>query len=85
MDERRASPRRRVLKPGRIVFNDNRSVINCTVRNVSETGALLKVENALNIPSEFTLRFDQSSASCRMVRRSLAEIAVAFLGPPQPA
>ncbi|HWA18069.1 MAG TPA: PilZ domain-containing protein [Devosia sp.] len=85
MDEKRASPRRRVLKAGRIVFNDKQSVINCTVRNLSETGALLKVENALSVPSEFTLRFDESSASCRAVRRSLAEIAVAFLSPPQPA
>jgi hypothetical protein len=40
-DDRRESQRRmasqkRTLKKGRIVFNNRRSVIDCTVRNLSE-------------------------------------------------
>ena len=31
------------LKAGRIVFNQRRSVLDCTVRNLSSTGACLDV------------------------------------------
>ncbi|TGV52337.1 diguanylate cyclase, partial [Mesorhizobium sp. M00.F.Ca.ET.149.01.1.1] len=33
-----AGPRRRVLKAGRILFNDRRSSIDCTVRTLGEDG-----------------------------------------------
>jgi hypothetical protein len=83
MGEKRAHPRRRVLKRGQIVFNGGRSIIDCTLRNLSETGALLKVENSLGIPTDFTLRYDSSWVWCTTVRRTLREIAVAFQIPPR--
>jgi hypothetical protein len=79
MDEKRRSPRRRVLKSGSIVFNGGRSVMSCTLRNVSDHGALLKLDNTLSIPSQFVLCFDRASVHCEIIRRALGELGVEFL------
>ena len=52
-EEKRSSPRQRVLKAAKIITMDNTSVIDCTVRNQSETGALLVVEKNVTMPDEF--------------------------------
>jgi hypothetical protein len=39
MTERRTMSRHRTFKAGKIVLNEGQSVVDCTVRNVSETGA----------------------------------------------
>ncbi len=77
--ERRSSQRQRTLKGGRIVFNGGRSTIECVVRNLSETGAKLKVNSILGIPDGFELLLsDGSRQRCRLVWRSMTEIGVAF-------
>jgi hypothetical protein len=78
MDEKRRSPRRRVLKTGSIVFNGGRSVMSCTLRNISDHGALLKLDNTLSIPSQFVLCFDRVSVHCEVIRRALGDLAVEF-------
>ena len=52
--ERRLTPRRRVLKPARILI-DKKSVISCTVRNLSDGGSRLEVPSVLGIPETFEL------------------------------
>lgn len=81
MDEKRRAPRRRVLKAATIVFNDHRSVFNCTVRNLSETGALLKLDNTLSIPGRFSLVLEEHIVPCEVARRGLSELGVAFFAP----
>lgn len=80
MDNRR-SPRLRVLKAGKIVFNNACSVIDCVVRNRSESGASLQCEGVLGIPDEFVLVIEAEGArlTCRVVRRQQGRIAVAFV------
>ena len=51
--ERRGDQRRRVLKKGSIEFGG--SAIDCSIRNMSDAGAMLEVESPLGIPREFTL------------------------------
>lgn len=41
---RRGGNRRRVLKGAKIVFNDNKSVLDVTIRDLSETGARVKLD-----------------------------------------
>ena len=53
MEGNRIAPRRRVLKAGSIEFGGG--AIDCTVRNISETGAALEVVSPLYIPDSFTL------------------------------
>ena len=54
MKENRASQRQRILKAGTISF-DRAAAINCTVRNVSRTGAFLEIESPVRIRNNFTL------------------------------
>jgi hypothetical protein len=50
MDEHRASRRQRVLKSGKIICANASIVIDCTIRNISESGAQLKVPTTVGIP-----------------------------------
>ena len=78
MDEAPRAPRRRVLKAGSITFGGG--TIDCTVRNVSETGAALEVVSPLYIPDRFTLivQSDQLKRPCHIVWRKERRIGVAF-------
>jgi hypothetical protein len=53
MEQTRVVPRRRRLKAGTIEFGGGG--IDCTVRNISETGAALEVVSPLFIPDRFTI------------------------------
>jgi CheY-like chemotaxis protein/GGDEF domain-containing protein len=53
--ERRMASRHRVLKRGRIGINNLHSTIDCTVRNLSEQGALLRIEGFFAAPRRFHL------------------------------
>ena len=79
--DNRRNDRRRTYKGGRIFFNQARSVIDCTVKNFSQGGALLFVESAIGIPSEFNLVIspDNVSRACRVVWKSQTQIGVAFV------
>ena len=55
MPEHRHSQRTRMLRAGKIVFNNKSSVIDCLVRNLSPTGACLLVSNVIGVPSTFEL------------------------------
>ena len=79
-EDNRAAPRRRTLKGGKIVINDGFSTFACTVRNLSETGALLRVASVVGIPDTFTLVMDDGSGShaCAVVRRRAEELGVQF-------
>ncbi len=78
MECQRTAPRRRVLKAGSIEFGGG--VIDCTVRNVSETGAALEVVTPLFIPDRFTLsvQIDQMRRPCHIIWRKERRIGVAF-------
>lgn len=53
MDERRGQPRMRRLKEARIVFNGNKSVLSCVVRDATAEGARVTVGEPYLIPFEF--------------------------------
>lgn len=77
---RRLNDRRRLLKEGRIVFNGRQSVINCLVRNLSDTGACLEVTSPIGIPDFFDLDLGQSGfRSCRIAWRRSRRIGATFL------
>lgn len=79
MQERRTALRRRTLKGARIVVNNGYSTFDCIVRNLSETGALLKLASTLGIPDNFDLVFDDGRRfACTVMRRSSEELGVAF-------
>jgi hypothetical protein len=67
------------LKAGSIQFGGGGS-IDCTVRNLSDTGAALEVVTPLFIPDRFTLvvQTEQLQRSCRIIWRKQKRIGVAF-------
>ncbi len=52
-DNKRRSPRQRVLKAGKIAYANGSIVIDCTIRNLSDTGARLQVPTSVAIPDRF--------------------------------
>ena len=78
MDERRTNERRRALRTGKIVWNKGGSVIDCTVRNVSKTGAQIGVLNVVAVPEEFELRWDGNAQRCMVMWRKPDRIGVKF-------
>jgi hypothetical protein len=77
--ERRNEARRRALKRYRITFKGCRATIDCTVLNLSDLGACLKVESPIGIPDTFDLVLDNAPVrSCRVAWRSATQIGVAF-------
>ena len=79
MDNNRQSNRQRVLKAGKISFG-RAGIIDCTVRDLSELGACLKVASPLGIPDTFNLLFgaDPQPRHCRIVWRKEKQIGVEF-------
>jgi hypothetical protein len=79
MSETRIAPRKRVLKAGTIEFGGG--AIDCTIRNISETGAALEVVSPLYIPDRFTLfvQTGQLKRPCRIVWRKAKRIGVVFV------
>ena len=79
MEEKRKTPRQRALKKGRIVFNANRSTMDCIVRNLSEGGAKLTVSSVMGIPDAFELIMsDGARHHCRVEWRTATELGVSF-------
>ena len=63
-----------------IAYNDRRSTLPCTVRDLSETGARLRVDSA---PDAFTLiiELDGAEDDCKVIWRKPPQLAVTFVGP----
>jgi hypothetical protein len=78
--ERRRTRRARVFRGAQISFRGLRAAIDCTIRNVSESGAKLGVESPIGIPNEFELVQSGSSPRyCHVVWRQPTQIGVEFL------
>ena len=72
--ERRVAPRTRIFKRAQILFNNRFSTVDCIVRNISATGALLTIDMAVPLPKEFEFRIgdeDQIRPAKLVYRREL--------------
>jgi PilZ domain-containing protein len=78
MIERRTSQRLPRLKAGGIVFNGLSSVIDCTVRNISDGGACLIVAKDSMMPVSFRLRAEGETRSCSVAWRRADRLGVKY-------
>src|ERR1022692_1234352 len=80
MIEQRKSPRQRTYKVARIAFQGGRALNHCLVRDLSDTGACLALENPIGIPDSFNLVFDSGERSrmCEVVWRNKKQIGIEF-------
>ncbi|MFZ5679628.1 hypothetical protein ACVIJ6_003243 [Bradyrhizobium sp. USDA 4369] len=78
MNEKRIASRHRVLKAGKISFDG--STIDCSVRNISRTGAALEVASPIGIPQTFILviEADHVRQLCHVIWRTEKRMGVAF-------
>ena len=82
MAESRECPRMRVLKGVKIVLGAS-SVLDCVVRDLTNSGARVKLQNTANLPEDVAITFDggRTCRQCRVVWRTLSEIGVQFTDP----
>ncbi len=85
-EENRGVHRKRTLKRARAVLDD-RSTIDCTIRDISEGGARLVFGDAFKLPETFRLIIVMSSTivPVRLQWQRGMEAGVAFDGPEEPA
>ena len=84
-EEPRHVPRRRMLKSGVIAYNNRFCTLPCMVRDVSATGARLRVDTSVSAPDTFELiiESDGLEASAEVVWRRANELGVRFIGAPR--
>lgn len=79
MAEKRKAPRIRTLKGGVIAFNGRFSTMDCLVRNLTPTGAMLKVGTSVGIPERFELKLEhQDFRPCRVKWRRNDALGIVF-------
>jgi hypothetical protein len=78
--ERRRVQRTRVLKAAKIILNSSTSLLDCSVRNLTNLGACLQISSPLGIPQQFDLTFDsaRSRRPCRMIWQTSKQLGVEF-------
>jgi hypothetical protein len=78
VNENRRISRQRIIKAGTILFDG--AEINCTVRNISELGALLEVESPIGIPNDFALVISKDGVKrlCPVAWRLARRMGVRF-------
>lgn len=82
MDERRIASRRRVLKGAKAVYGGYSFVVDCTIRDMSETGVRLRVAGSVTLPETFSLYFPdtQTLRPVRVTWRKAGEVGATYEG-----
>lgn len=81
MPSRRADHRRRVLKGANLYFNNGYGAYDCTVKNMSEGGAMVKMEDSSGLPTvfDFNLKGDTAARSATISWRKNGMAGIKFL------
>ena len=85
-DDKRLQKRRRTLKDGRVLLPGSRVTYDCAIRDVSETGAKIRLpSDSIILPAEFELVFVADSLAYPAIRkwRRGSEYGVALTGQPR--
>ncbi len=79
MDERRMRPRSRMLRGAKLFFGKS-STVDCVVRNLTNVGAGIEIQNTIHLPNELEMTFDagRSIRPCRIVWRTLTRVGLEF-------
>lgn len=80
MSELRKGARARTVLRATIIFNNRNSSIDCTVRNFSDTGAKIIIDETIAVPQQFELHVPQKGRSfaAKVVWRRGNEIGLEF-------
>jgi len=79
MPKARTTNTHRPPPDARIVFNDGRTTVSCSVHHLTQSGATLQVHSVFGIPSAFRLALsDTTQHPCWVVKKTAKELKVAF-------
>ncbi len=83
LEERRRSVRAPTFKAGEIILEDG-TALDCVVRNVSDSGCLIKIENANALPEEILVKIDLGKCARRatIIWRATSLAGAMFLQEP---
>lgn len=69
MSDNRVAPRSRTFLPARIEIAGLGTVVNCTIRDISETGARIQVAESATLPVTFSLHIPKFDRVARVTQR----------------
>lgn len=80
-DNRRDCLRHRCLRDASVVFSGRQSVMHCTIRNWSKTGAMVRMSDWIALPAIFELAFANRRENVRVRQcwRHGDDVGVAFV------
>jgi hypothetical protein len=80
MSEQKPMPRGRTFLAGKVISNYGQSTIDCIVRRISDTGAVIEVESVIGIPEHFHLLIpgEGDPQPCRRSWQSEKQIGLVF-------
>jgi hypothetical protein len=81
MNELRQAPRFPMSGPGKIIVANERASIDCTVREISTSGACLEVATDVQLPELFMVIPDDGDTSgyaCRVIWRTETLVGIKF-------
>jgi len=79
-DERRGAQRQRVLKGAKIVYGNFMFVVDCVIRDMSGSGARLRLPDTAPVPPTFHVfvKDNQTICAAHLVWRDGRDMGVAF-------
>lgn len=82
-EDRRVTQRRRMHKGGVISYKGSFAGLRCTVRDISATGARIRIDDVVHVPDQFELiiEIDGLYAKSQVVWRKGHDIGVRFTEP----
>ena len=80
MSEPKPMPRGRTFLAGKVISNYGQSTIDCIVRRISDTGAVIEVESVLGVPEHFHLLIpgEGEPQPCKRSWQSERQIGLVF-------
>jgi hypothetical protein len=80
-DNKRIATRLRSLKGARVILPNRMSTFQCTVRNLSATGACVEMPSTLGVPNRITLKMDDGSPDrlCDVAWRTETRLGLHFV------
>jgi hypothetical protein len=80
--DNREADRTRMLRAGKIIYNNKMSVSDCSIRDLSSSGCRLGLESLVGIPDHFSLHIQNGGSrhECEVVWRKSNMMGVRFIG-----
>ena len=79
--EKRDQTRQRTLRSGKIIYNNQSCVVDCQIRDMSESGCRVRVASTVSLPKHFEMQITglKEKRLCEVKWRSPQELGLHFI------